>query len=113
MLAYATNRWFIAPRVGIPFLHHHFGDLLLVPAALPWVLWIQERTGLRTQAGIPRWSEILLHLAVWSVVCEFVAPRFAGIGVADVWDVLAYAVGAVVAGLLWNLPGHRSNREPS
>ena len=45
--AYGINRWGLKPRLPSPFLHGHFNDLLLIPAALPVVLWVQRRLGLR------------------------------------------------------------------
>ncbi len=31
---YVLNRWLLKPLVPSPFLHGHFNDLLLIPAAL-------------------------------------------------------------------------------
>src|SRR5689334_818224 len=73
-VSYALNRWWLKPRVASPFLHGHFNDLLLIPAALPVVLWLQRISGLREHDGTPTWPEMLLHLFVWSLVCEWVGP---------------------------------------
>lgn len=106
---YAANRWILAPRVASPFLHGHFADLLLIPAALPPVLWLQRRLGLRPDSGPPRWGEILLHLVVWSVLFEVLGPRVMAV-TGDPWDVAAYTVGGVVAGCWWNR-GRAPSRE--
>ena len=100
--AYGLNRWLLKPRLSSPFLHGHFNDFLLIPAALPVVLWLQRRMGLRKHDLTPSWVEMLLHLAVWSVVCEFIGPHWLHHGTADLWDVAAYAVGGVGACLWWN-----------
>lgn len=100
--AYALNRWLLKPLLPSPFLHGHFNDLLLIPAALPVVLWLQRCAGLREPDPAPSWSEMGLHLVVWSVICEFIGPHWLHHGTADVWDVVAYAVGGVVACLWWN-----------
>ncbi len=100
--SYAVNRWLLQRISGSTFLHGYFDDLLLIPAALPVVLWLQRRLDLRRHDGVPSWSEMLLHLAVWSVICEFVGPRWLHHGTADVWDVVAYATGGVAACLWWN-----------
>jgi hypothetical protein len=102
--SYALNRWVLKPLVSSPFLHGHFNDLLLIPAALPVVLWLQRVTGLRRHNRAPSWGEMLLHLGVWSVICEFIGPFWLHHGTADVWDVAAYAVGGVAACLWWNRP---------
>lgn len=38
VIAYALNRCLLKPLLPSPFLHGHFNDLLLIPAALPVVL---------------------------------------------------------------------------
>ena len=104
MLAYALNRWWLKPRVGAGFFHDHFNDLLLIPAGLPWVLWLHARCGWRAGDPPPTAREVGAHLVVWSMVCEWLAPRLMPHGVADWRDVAAYATGAVVAWSWWNRP---------
>jgi len=99
---YALNRLLLKPLFPSPFLHGHFNDLLLLPAGLPLVLWIQRLVGLRNHDDTPSWAEMGLHLVVWSVICEFAGPHWLHHGTPDVWDVAAYAVGGVVACLWWN-----------
>lgn len=101
-MSYALNRWLLKPLLPSPFLHGYFADLLLVPAALPVVLWMQRLVGLREHDLAPSWMEMGLHLAVWSVICEFIGPCWLHHGTADVGDVAAYAAGGVVACLWWN-----------
>lgn len=101
---YALNRWGLKPRFSSPFLHGHFNDLLLIPAALPVVLWMQRLTGLRTHDQPPTWAEMALHLAVWSMICEYIGPFWLGLGTADMWDVVAYATGGFAACLWWHWP---------
>lgn len=85
------------------FLHGTFNDLLLIPAALPILLWIERMIGLRTHDRPPTALEIGAHWAIWSVIAEGIGPRiFPGV-VGDGWDVVAYAAGALAAGLWWNL----------
>lgn len=101
-MSYVLNRWLLKPLLPTPFLHGHFNDLLLIPAALPLVLWVQRAVGLRTHDRAPSWSEMTLHLAVWSLICEFIGPLWLHHGTADVWDVVAYATGGIVACRWWN-----------
>jgi hypothetical protein len=98
---YALNRFWLRQHLGGSFLHGQFNDLLLIPAALPWVLWLQRQMKLRTDDGRPRWGEIGMHLAVWSVAAEVVAPHLFAHATGDWRDVAAYAAGAVVAGCWW------------
>jgi hypothetical protein len=98
---YVVNRWVVPPAWKGVFLRGYFDDCLLIPAALPLVLWLQFRLGLRPGPARPTWAEIVMHLAVWSVAAEVIMLHFSPHAIADPWDVVAYAAGAVVAGLVW------------
>ena len=100
---YAANRWLVPPTFKGVFLHGYFSDTLFIPAALPLILWLQRRLGLRRTDVRPLWSEIFMHVAVWSVAAEAVAPHLFARATGDPWDVVAYTGGALVAGLVWHL----------
>ena len=101
-LAYVLNRAILEPASTSAFLHGTFNDLLLIPAALPPVLWLQRRLGWRVHHRPPTPGEILTHWLVWSIVCEGIGPLFLPRAVGDWRDIAAYAVGALLAGLWWN-----------
>lgn len=100
-IAYAVNRWLIKPHLHHGFFHSYFNDCWLIPCALPPVLWLHRRLGLRNDDRPPQVSEIIFHLVFWSVFFEWIGPRFISRATGDPRDVLAYAAGAVVAGLWW------------
>jgi hypothetical protein len=102
-LLYAINRASVAPRWGavVPFLTSHFGDVLLIPCALPVLLWLQRTAGQRTHDLPPTSGEIGGTLILWAVLFEVIFPRFVGRGVGDPLDVLAYACGALLASFAW------------
>lgn len=102
-VCYSVNRWLIPVSWKGAFLRNHFADVLLIPAALPLVLWVHRRLGLRASDSPPTWSEVLLHLVVWSVAAELIAPHLFTRCTGDPWDVVAYAGGALVSGIIWNL----------
>jgi hypothetical protein len=112
--AYAFNRLVIRPHFGWflqahwhwlwPFLHSHFDDLLMMPAALPVMLWLQRLLNVRRHDGPPGWGEMFAHLTIWSVMCKVAGPMYLHIGTADPWDVLFFAVGGIGACLWWNRP---------
>lgn len=108
--AYALNRVLLKPHLAAPFLHAHFNDLWLIPCALPVFLWLHRRLGWRTHDEPPRLSEIFLHLAIWSLLFEWLGPKFMPHTTADFGDVLAYVVGALGAFLWWHRPTLRKLR---
>jgi hypothetical protein len=118
LAAYALNRLVLLPHFGglirahlpwaWPFLHGHFDDLLLIPAALPVVLWLQKIAGLRPHDRPPSWPEMFGHLAVWSVMAKLVGPYWLHVGVADPWDLLFFTGGGIAAMLCWNRSATRA-----
>ena len=102
--SYAANRWLVPVALKGAFLRGHFADVLLIPAALPPMLWLQRRVGLRAGDDAPGWREIALHLIVWSAAAECIAPHLFARATGDAWDVVAYAAGALVSWLVWRRP---------
>jgi len=98
---YVVNRWLVKPHVPAGFFHSYFNDLWLIPCALPLILWLHRQLGLRTHDQPPQFSEILPHLLFWSALFEWLGPRFVLHTTGDPLDVLAYAIGATLAGLWW------------
>jgi hypothetical protein len=98
---YVLNRWFIKPHVTSTFLHGYFNDTLLIPCALPILLWMQRKCGLRKNDNPPDVTEILFDLVIWSVLFEWIGPHIMRV-TGDIWDVAAYCAGAVVAWAWWN-----------
>jgi hypothetical protein len=98
---YALNRWVLVPAGAAGFWRNHFNDTLVVPAALPLVLWLHRRLGLRQHDHPPTPLEVGGHVAVWALLCEFAGPRLTSHGTADLWDVVAYAGGGALAWLWW------------
>lgn len=104
VIAYLANRLWLAPQRSAvaPFFTQYFGDVLLIPCALPLLLWLQRRTGLRGHDLPPTRAEIFGALVLWSALFEWVFPQLLGRGVSDPFDVIAYAAGALIAGCFWS-----------
>ena len=100
---YAINRWLLNPGMNVRFLHDHFNDLLLIPAALPLILWVQRRLNWRTHDRAPDFKEIALHLIVWGLIAEVLGPHLFDHATGDWRDLVAYTIGAILAGLWWKL----------
>jgi len=107
---YVVNRWVIRPLAPEGFFAWWFNDLLLIPGAMPVLLWLERRTGLRQTDAPPTAGEIIFVLVLWSLLFEVLAPRFLNRATGDWRDVAAYAVGALIAGLWWNRPGKEGQR---
>lgn len=98
---YAANRWLVPFALKGAFMRNYFNDTLLIPAALPLMLWLQQYLGLRPAQERPRWPEIVMHVAVWSVAAELISPHLFSHATGDPWDVAAYAAGALISGVFW------------
>jgi hypothetical protein len=100
-LAYGINRWILKPRVNSEFFRFWFSDLLLIPCALPVLLWLFRFFRLRAGDEAPSLFEIGWILAVWSVLFEWLAPRFLAHAVGDWRDILMYWTGGLAAWAYW------------
>jgi hypothetical protein len=100
--SYLCNRFLLKPHLHSPFLHGYFNDLLLIPCALPPVLWLQRRLGLRRHDDPPTAAEIAFHLVVWSILFEVIGPHLFRHATGDGWDVVAYLFGGLGAWGWWS-----------
>lgn len=99
--AYAVNRWIIPLAVQPWWWRGHFADLLMIPAALPWWLWLERRLGWRRDDAAPRWREVAFGCITWGFAAEVIAPHLFTRATGDVWDLVAYLAGAGIAGVCW------------
>jgi hypothetical protein len=106
---YVLNRWLVKPHVHSPFLRGQFNDCLLIPCALPLLLWFHRKLGLRPHDGFPTASEIGFHLVVWSVLFEIIGPHLMRV-TGDVRDIVAYVAGGLVAWCWWQWRAQTSFR---
>ena len=99
---YVANRWWWKPHLPGPILHGYFNDFLLIPCALPPLLLVHRLLRWRRDDAPPSGAEIAGHLLAWSVLFEWIGPRFVTGTTADPWDVAAYTAGALAAWLWWH-----------
>jgi hypothetical protein len=116
---YLLNRVLFKPwtQGHTTFFAYYSNDLLCIPFCLPPVLYVYRLLGLREPNRFPTRFEVLAHLVVWSLFFEWIAPviikgPFAWT-VADPWDVVAYAVGALIATSFWGTWRRSSRRAPT
>lgn len=103
LIIYGLN--YVSIKFGIYtnyFMQCYFNDIFLVPVALPVVLYIVKLLKYRG-SYYPTLSEILTCLIIWSVFFEYIGPKYLNKGIADVYDVIAYFIGAVVSFIVWRI----------
>ena len=110
---YAANRWLVKPYTHAAFYRDWFDDLLLIPCALPPLLLLHRWLNLRAHDGPPTVIEITSHFIAWSVLFEAIGPHLMHRATGDPGDVLAYGVGALIAGLWWQRERFQRNSAPT
>jgi hypothetical protein len=98
---YALNRWLLKPHLSSTFLRFWFNDLLLIPCALPVALWLFRMLGLRDGDEPPSFLDLTWILVVWSLLFEWIGPKFIPRTTADWRDVIMYWMGGICAWLFW------------
>ncbi|HWA24930.1 MAG TPA: class I SAM-dependent methyltransferase [Lacunisphaera sp.] len=106
-VAYLVDRAWLRTHLSGVFWHDQAADCLLIPAALPVLLWIYRGLGLRAHDAWPSWREVGLALVVWSIAAEGVAPLIFPAATGDWVDILAYAAGAAIALAWWTFDARR------
>jgi len=101
MVLFAGNQVLLKPLTQIAFLQNHFNDLLLIPCALPILLWIHRRLGWRDDSP-PTMAEVGGHLLLWCILFEAAGPHLMPHATGDWRDVIAYVLGGIVSWLIWN-----------
>jgi hypothetical protein len=102
---YALNHFLLKPHFNWRFLHDHLNDLLCIPVWVPVMLLIQRTLKLRSRDDPPRPPEVLIAVVCWSWMFEVSLP---GIRLGQSWctpdpvDITCYALGGIVALLIWN-----------
>ncbi|MFC3198379.1 hypothetical protein ACFOET_12215 [Parapedobacter deserti] len=90
--------------ISLPLADNYLDALLFMPILLHLVLW--ERRAIFAQGGahVLHPLHILIILALASVFAEHLLPRWSARFTADVWDMVCYAVGALLFIYYWNKP---------
>lgn len=106
VVLYVANSVWWKPMTSDPtsFVHCYLGDVLCLPVCIPVTLWLQRKLSLRLHDQRPSLREIALHWLLWTACFEWLGPLLpllAPGAVSDPWDAVAYAVGGLLAALLW------------
>ncbi len=114
LVLYFANRFVLKHLVAGGFLHDHLNDLLCIPFWVPIMVFLMRKARLRGDDAPPHAEEILIPLVLWSAVFELYLPRvefFQGLAVSDHADILWYAVGALIASVVWGIT-YRDRKQP-
>ncbi len=103
MACYASHRCWQWYFPGAGWMDSYWNDFLMLPCALPLILWLYGLLGLRDDSIKPLGIEILGHGILWGLMAEMVGPLVFDHSVGDPWDLVAYAAGGLVLYLRWNL----------
>jgi hypothetical protein len=121
-VAYAINKTLLVFTKGSnwasAFLASYFNDLLLVPVAIPIILFFSKTLAFRPRSLSPSLPEVAIPVLIWSIAFEVVGPYVFRRGVSDPFDVIAYCFGGFASWLFWQLTGplrskRKGNFEPT
>ena len=87
--------------IFIPFIHAYLDDLLCMPVVLKITLALPHRL-INTKPYRLSGKQIIFAVAYFSIVFEVVLPKLNEKHTADVLDVFAYALGAILFYLYMN-----------
>jgi hypothetical protein len=100
------NRFVVKPVVWENGLFSsYFNDLICSPFWLPIVLLATKYAGFRDHDEPPDLLELGFYVLLWSIIFEYVCPSYGkhfNCTIADPWDIVCYAIGAVIAWFFWN-----------
>ncbi len=106
MALYFANRLLIKHLLAGGFAHDHLNDLICLPFWVPIMVFLMRKARLRPDDGPPRGAEILVPLLLWSAIFELWLPHvpyFSHLATADPGDILWYAIGGLVASVVWEV----------
>lgn len=104
VIGYLLGRWLRGVGLHSWFIDGYLNDLLCVGFWVPPLLAATRWLGLRRYDRPPTVAEIVMCVAVWSVMYEWWLPTldvWATPMTADPFDVTAYAVGGAIAAWVW------------
>jgi len=103
-----TSLYIIHEVVGFPFTHwlsnlanSYLNDFLFIPVALPIILYFLRKCNFRKFDNSPLFHEVLIPVAIWALVLEYIGPRFFSKGVPDLLDIYVYGISGIFCYFSW------------
>ncbi|MHA6248621.1 magnesium citrate secondary transporter [Pontibacter sp. CAU 1760] len=100
---FCLNQFLEQAQVYVWPLHAYLDDLLCLPISLQIILAVQ-RAYFKNPAMVLPARHIAFAVIAYSVCFEWLLPLYKPVYTSDSWDVLAYAIGAVVFYTFLNKP---------
>lgn len=110
VLLFLVNQGLELMHIYIPFLFSYLDDLLVMPIVLTLAL-AAERAYFRNSRFVLPWTYVAGAVLAFGVCFEALLPLISLRHKADLLDVLAYAVGAVLFHLHINQPLHSADSQ--
>jgi hypothetical protein len=101
-LLFIGNQFLEAKQWSTPFLRGYLDDILAIPIVLSSVLGIMRFI---FQREVNYFSPLLIAFTVvlFAIAFEFALPNYSSTYTADIWDVVCYAIGALI---FWQYQKH-------
>ena len=82
--------------IHIQLVQNYLGDLLCMPVVLTCTLWFQRHITTRNPDYQFTIYHVLVAVALYSVLFEWILPNQSPKYTADLWDVVAYSLGGII-----------------
>lgn len=109
-LIFVLNRVFEVLGWSNSALRSWLDDVLVLPLALGFALWVHRRRGRSPEWTIPVF-QVILAVVLYSVFFEMILPVFSTRATSDPLDLIAYGAGGVLFHFALNRPGQTLDYE--
>lgn len=94
-ILFVLNQFLETHQIFIPYVHAYLDDLLCFPIVLNLTLFLLRKIYQNPDYRFTT-MQIVFAVAYFSLVFEVVLPYFSENYRGDIWDVVAYGLGAIV-----------------
>jgi hypothetical protein len=104
LVLFTLNQFIEKAGIFIPFVHSYLDDLLSAGIVMGFALSIQQQLTFKKPDYIFSAWHSVVYVVWYSLLFEWLFPTFDSRHHADVWDIVAYALGAFAFHQLGNRP---------
>jgi hypothetical protein len=107
VLAFVFDKIIQSTNYSPKWVNNYLDDFLLIPIFLGSALMVQQAI-VFDQFSFKK-GQIFAVWLVFSILFEFIFPKITSAYVADVWDILAYGLGAIYFKVFLNYPAKKAS----